>query len=241
MRLRSGLFLALLLVAGCAAQHGRAYVDPGYVHASIRTIAVLPPINRSNVQTSLEPVNASMVAQLQIDKHYAVTSTAAVLARLRSGDGAMAFSQIMNAVNLEEEPDNALFDQLTQALNVDALMMENVQEFYQTQREGIGAYSGGTAAQMFPTTVVHVSGALYSTHAHTIVWRNDYLETYAADPYGEGRNSWASAIAGATRGLLATLPINTWAPFAPPAPTPLPSPVTSLAPIPYPVDISPQP
>jgi hypothetical protein len=240
--LRSGLVaggaLCAALLSGCWAAHGgRVWLDPELPRQGIQTVAVLPVLNQTSVDMPLDGLQAVLSAQLAHEKHFAVVPPSKVYARLRSGGGAAAFTRLINALNLEQDAPDEAFAEMARALEADALLLESVQAFHQLQEEGMGAtLNGGTYATTFPVTVVQVRGLLWGARAGAPVWRNEFLERYYADPEREGRNSYQPALVTATRGLLASLPENTWAPAAEPAATPRPAPVTSLAPIPYPVD-----
>lgn len=230
--------VAVSLLAGCwTVRQGTAEVASDFPQQGVRTIAILPILNMSETQMAPWSAYAGLSFSLGREKKFDVLPMSKVVATLRQGGGAAAWSQAMNRVNMGEAITDQQLDWMAKALEADALFLETVVNFHQTMEQGTGVSAqGGTYAQNFPVSVVNVRGMLWGARSHRVLWRDEAQTRYYSDPDREGRADIQKVVAMATRDLLDNFPENTWAPVQPPAPTPVPAPVTSYAPFPTPAD-----
>lgn len=228
--------LGLALLAGCAASGSQRYRDPDYEGLGIRTVAVLPVWNQTQVQMAFEPVRDALAQQLATDKHYAVVSPAEVGRVLGTGAGAYAYSQLVNHLSKEEPVPGELYARLARALDADALLSAQLLAYHQVPEQGPTTnMQGGIYYQNVDVTVVELSAELWSRRTGAPVWRDRFLDRQYAGSR-TGRPAIQAVVGSAVRGLLESLPANQWAPVQAPSPTPVPRPVTSLAPLPWPAD-----
>lgn len=236
--------LLTLLVAACAAGTagcwrtiGESYLDPDFPNQGITTIAVLPVLNKTEQPIATPSVLASLVRQLSREKKFNVLPVSKTMARLRSGGGGAAYVQLMNQVSLGQEPSEELYDRMARGLEADALFQETIVAFHFLKEDVVGATSSGDARyQQVSSTVVEVKGMLWGVRAHGVVWKDHAEQHYYHDPTTEGEGSAGPVVDLATHDLLAHFPENSWSPRNPPAPTPIPSPVTSYVPFKTPSD-----
>lgn len=220
-RLVAGLVLAASLASGLAGCYGtaRAYEPEAFASQRVRTIAVLPILNDTSVNMPLDGLQATINAQLALDKRYAVVPTAIVAARLSQGPGALAFRALTDALNLGEAVPAAVYGELARVLEADAVLLERVQALHQLQEQGLGAsMAGGAYASNTPVAIAQLSGEVWARGVQRVVWRQDVLERGYPSSQRSGESPMTGIVAAATRSLLSSLPENTWAPVSAPAP-----------------------
>jgi hypothetical protein len=236
-RLMAALAAVSLLASCWTVRQGTAEVAADFPQQGVRTIAILPILNMTETQMAPWSAYAGLNFALTREKKFDVLPMTKVVATLRQGGGAAVWSQAMNRVNMGQPISDAQLDAMARALEADALFLETVVRFHQTEEQGTGVSpQGGTYAQQFPVSVVEVRGMLWGARAHRVLWRDEAMTRYYTDPAREGRANIQTVVTMATRELLENFPENTWAPVEPPTPTPIPNPVTSYAPFPTPAD-----
>ena len=149
-RLLSGLMA--LLLTGCWHELGGSYVADDFPRHRITTVAVLPVINKTEQPMATAAVAAAVTRQLVNEKHYRVLPMAAVMQRLKSGGGAAAFVQLMNLLNLGQEPTPQLFHEMAVALDADALLQETVVAYHHLREDVVGATAGGPSSVALAST-----------------------------------------------------------------------------------------
>jgi hypothetical protein len=226
------------LVSGCwNVRRGTAEVANDFDAQGVRVIAVLPVLNQTETQMAPWSAYAGLSRALTREKKFELVPQSKVITTLNRGGGGAVWAQAMNRVNMGQEISDAQLGAIAAALEADALFLETVLAFHQTEEQGVGvSASGGTYAKQFPVSVVRVRGMLWGAGAKRVLWRDEAQTRYYSDTIKEHTANIQTVVTMATRELLANFPENTWAPVEPPSPTPVPAPVTSYAPFPTPAD-----
>lgn len=240
MRKLLAMVAASALLAGCwTVRSGSAEVAADFPQQDIRTIAILPVLNMSEAQMAPWSTYGATALALGREKKFEVLPMSKVMATLRQGGGAAAWTQAMNRVNMGREISDDQLAAMARALEADALFLQTVVSFHQTTEEGVGVSAqGGTYAQEFPVSVVSARAMLWGARARRVLWRDEAQTRYYPSPDREGMGDIQAVVTMATRELLEDFPENTWAPYQAPAPSPRPTPPGRWVPFPQPTPVA---